>query len=341
MFAYQDPSGRGVLASQNALDIYRTTVDRLYRRSALQLNSAFTLLEAFEGLTFDRGLSITTLPWIAFPRLANQPFNVIDADRFNLQDEYVEWRTEFEGEQVARITFTTEFPEYYQALAQVSTEALIAGIQDAIPRANPTVEELFGSNFNPDLASPLARANRFRDNLRQNPWNNGEKGILCLTQRNNTMGALFGLVEPCAIARRDIPASAVCGMVACVPGRNSDPIICQASQNLARNLNGLSLQDPVGIQIKRLVGTWKIDGQEIGDINDPDRNQGAWVISRNGRRAVLEVSKGVTIGDTVITSGAQVAAQLQVGADVISAPESVLPDWAKTGEESSRLIRQI
>ncbi len=341
MFAYQDPTGTGVLASQNALDIYRTAVDGFYRRSALRLNSAFTLLEAFEGVTPERGLSITTLPWIAFPRLANQPFNVIDANRFQLQDEYVEWRTEFEGGQVARITFTTEFPEYYQALAQVSTEALIAGIQDAIPGANPTVEELFGLGFNPDLASPGTRADRFRANLRQNPWNNGEKGILCLTQTNNTVRALFGLVEPCAIARRDIPATAVCGMVACVPGRNSDPVICQASQNLARNLNGLSLQDPVGIRIMRLVGTWKINGQDIGDINDPAQNQGAWVISRNGRRAVLEVGKGVTIADTVITSGAQVAAQLQVGADVISVPESALPDWAKTGEESSRLIRQI
>ncbi len=38
MFAYQDPSGRGLLASQNALDIYRTTVDGFYRRSALRLN---------------------------------------------------------------------------------------------------------------------------------------------------------------------------------------------------------------------------------------------------------------------------------------------------------------
>jgi hypothetical protein len=337
MFAYKDPTGSDFLKSQNALEIYRTEIDRFYKRSALKLNSAFSLLEAFEGLTPEKGLQVATIAWIAFPKLANKPFDVIDADRFNLQDEYVEWRTETKDGKVTRITFTTEFPEYYQALAQVSADALIAGIKNTIPGANPTITELFGSGFNPTTASPQKRSDQFRRNLTQNPWNNGQKGILCLTQTNNTAGALFGLVEPCAISRRDIPASAVCGQVSCVPGRNSDPAICQEAQNAARNSLGLSLQDPVGIKMLRLEGIWNIEGEQI-DINDPSENQGAWVISRNGRRAVLDVTKGVTIENTTITSGAQVAAKLTVGADVIVAPESVLPDWAQTGEESSRLI---
>ncbi|MCG8366747.1 MAG: hypothetical protein MJA27_25860, partial [Pseudanabaenales cyanobacterium] len=99
---------------------------------------------------------------------------------------------------------------------------------------------------------------------------------------------------------------------------------------------GLSLQDPPGIEILRLVGIWKLNGQDI-NINDPAQNQGIWNISRNGHRAVLNVTPELTIGDTPITSGAQVAARLQVGASVVSAPESALPDWAKTGEESFRI----
>ncbi|ARV57428.1 hypothetical protein BZZ01_01195 [Nostocales cyanobacterium HT-58-2] len=340
MFAYTDPTGSDFLKSQKALEIYRNDIDSFYRRSALRPNSAFTLLEAFEGLTSDKGLQIATISWIAFPKLANRPFDVIDANRFDLQDEYVEWRTETKDGKVTRVTFTTEFPEYYQALAKVSADALIAGIKNTILGANPTIEELFGPGFNPRTVSARSRSNQFRSNLQKNPWNNGQKGILCLTQTNNTVGALFGLVEPCAISRLDIPAAAVCGKVSCVPGRNSDPAICQEAQNAARASLGLSLQDPVGIKIQGLEGIWRIGGQAI-DINDPSENQGAWIISRNGRRAVLDVSKGVTIENTPITSGAQVAAKLAVGADVILAPEAVLPEWAQTGEESSSRLLNV
>ncbi|MBW4626316.1 MAG: hypothetical protein KME49_12640 [Brasilonema octagenarum HA4186-MV1] len=340
MFAYTDPTGSDFLKSQNALETYRNDIDSFYRRSALRPNSAFTLLEAFAGLTPEKGLQVETITWIAFPKLANRPFNIIDTDRFNLQDEYVEWRTETKDGKVTRITFTTEFPEYYQALAKVSADALIAGVKNTIPGSNPTITELFGAGFNPRTASGRSRSNQFRLNLQKNPWNNGQKGILCLTQTNNTAGALFALVEPCAISRFDIPAAAVCGKVSCVPGRNSDPAICQEAQNAARASFGLSLQDPVGIKMLRLEGIWKIGGQEI-DINDTSENQGAWVVSRNGRRAVLDLSKGVTLENTPISSGAQVAAKLSVGANVILAPEAVLPEWAQTGEESSSRLLNV
>ncbi|MEO0947019.1 MAG: hypothetical protein AAFY11_02525 [Cyanobacteria bacterium J06641_5] len=337
MFAYQDPTGSGLLESQGAIDFYRSTVDDLFRRAALRPNSAFTLLEAFEGLTPEQGLEVATVPWLAFPRLANQPFDAIDADRFRLQEEYIEWQVEVADGRVTRVTFTTEFPEYYEALARVSTAALVTGIQAVIPSANPTNAELYGVGFDPQFADGRSRAARFRRNLRNNPWNNGEKGVLCLGHPVNTLGALVGLLEPCAIPNRSIPASAICMTPSCVPGRNSDPVVCQAAQELAREPRGLSLQDPPGIEILRLVGLWQSNGQAI-DINNPAVNQGIWSISRNGHRAVLNVSPGLTISGAPITSGAQVAAQLQVGASVVSAPEAVLPDWAKTGEESSRML---
>lgn len=336
MFAYQDPTGTDFLASQSALEAYRESIDRFYRRSALAPSSAFTLLEAFEGVA----ATTVTVPWIAFPRLAPQPPAAIDANRFDLQDEYVEWLTERNGDQVERVTFTTDFPEYYEALASVSAAALIAGVQDAIPGATPIPEELFGPGFNPETASPRERATQFRQFFRNNPWNNGEKGILCLAHPNSTVSALFLLVEPCAVPRQDLPAGAVCGQVACVPGRNSDPAICQGAQNLARRPNVLSLQDPVGIKMLELLGQWQLDGTPL-EINNPDRNQGIWTISRNGRRATLNVVPGLTLGGVAITTGAQVAAQLRVGADVITAAESLVPEWAQTGNESTRLLNQI
>jgi len=338
MFPYIDPTGSDFLESQNALDTYRATIHSFYRQFALEPDSAFTLLDAFNELTSATQPNKNTVPWFAFPKTAVGTFDDIDANRFQLQDEYVEWRAEkADTGEVTRITFTTEFPEFYEALAEVSVDALIAGIQQVISGADPTAEELFGPNFNPKTATPEGRARRFRRHLRDNSWNNGEKGILCLSQPNNSMGALFALVGPCAVKRLDISPSAVCANVSCVPDRDSDPAICQAVQNLARAPHGLSFPDPVGIKLIELKGLWKINGTQI-DINDPNANQGAWVVSRNGRRAVLDVTKGVTIGSQPITSGAQVSKQLQVGADVMSVAEDFLPQWAKTGQESSRVL---
>jgi hypothetical protein len=333
MFPYQDPTSTDFLQSQGALQEYRNRLDFFYRFFARVPNSAFTLLDAFKDLTPDTSPTLNSIPWLAFPRTASASFEEIDSNRFRFQDEYVEWRTETQAGQVTRVTFTTEFPEYYEALAAMGVDALIAGIREVISEANPTTVELFGQNFNPETATGEARAGQFRFNLENNPWNNGEKGILCLTQGFNTMNALFNLVAECAIPKPG-DSSDVCGAVggACGPGRNSDPVICKASQDLARSSRALSLLDPVGIKITRLRGIWKINNQQV-DINDPIDNQGAWIVSRNGRRAVLDVTKGVTIGDEIITTGTQVATALEVSADVISAPENAIPTWARTGQE--------
>ncbi|MEP0909911.1 hypothetical protein NDI45_03125 [Leptolyngbya sp. GB1-A1] len=337
MFEYTDPTGTNLLDAQGALGEYRAIIDRFYRNSASVSKSGFTLLDAFENLP--PGTSkIDSIPWRAFPITASASPDKIDKDRFSWQDEYVEWRVERSTTgQITRITFTTEFPEYYQALARVSADALIAGIRDVIPGADPTLDELFGSGFDPGTDNGEERAQRFRQNLTQNPWNNGEKGILCLTQRFNTAGALFHLVDECSIQKIGIPSGAVCDAVggACGSGRNSDPVICQASQNMIRSSRAISLVDPVGIRIKELFGNWKIAGAPV-DINDETNNQGVWIISRNGRRAVLDLTQDVTLGGFPITSGAEVSNQLQVEADVISAPDASLPTWAKTGNESMR-----
>lgn len=332
LFPYTDPTGSNFLENENALEKYRAILAARYLASAKIPNSAFTQLEAFSDLTSGTTPDVTTIPWAAFPKTATASDEEIDADRFRWQDEYVEWKAEKpDSSQVTRITFTTEFPEYYQALAEVSLDALIAGIKEVMPDANPTVQELLGLDAEP----PFGRAERFKNNLQQNPWNNGEKGILCLAQQFNTLGALFNLVDKCAVAMPNASPGDVCGMVggACGPQRNSDPVVCLASQKQARSSRGISLPDPVGIRIVELGGIWKINGQRI-EINDPAENQGTWVVSRGGRRGVLTVVPGLTLEGREITSGTQVSTQLTVAADVITAPEDTLPDWAKTGQET-------
>lgn len=334
MFDYTDPTGTGILAREQALLNYQILVDAQYKEFARLASSAFTLLDAFEGLQPQED----SISWIAFPRTAQATNAQIDSSRFTHQDEYVEWRVERTNGRPSRITFTTEFLEFYQALAERGADSLRRAIQDAIPGANPTDAELFGPNFRPANATPTSRGLTFRARAARNPWNNGTKGILCLTQQFNTMGALFRLLGDCGIPREG-PSNAVCGNVggSCGPDRNSDPAICQATQDFARIPRGVSLQDPAGIRIQQLQGIWKIDGQQI-DINDQENNQGVWKITRNGRRATMDLTTGITMGDDVITSGAEVSTQLLVSATVLSVPDAQLPEFAKAGHESSRII---
>jgi hypothetical protein len=346
MFAYSDPVGSGILEAHSALSEYRTVVHGFYRQFGILPQSAFTLLEAFDDVPTDTA----QVQWIAFPRSAKAPDLDIDRNRYTggsghigYQDEYVEWLVERDANgEITRITFTTEFPEYYEALAGIGKEAVIAGVADAIPGPNPTPSELFGASFDADSAMSGARQRQFIQHLPDNPWQNGRKGILCLQQRFNSLGALFNLVGRCAILLPGSSTSACSNASnaskgACGHDRNSDPAVCTAAQEIRRKNRVLSLEDPVGIRLLQLGGIWKFDGRQI-DINDPNQNRGTWTITRNGRRARLNVSTALTFGDDKVVSGAQVARVLRVGVGVISAPETAVPPWARTGQESTRQI---
>ena len=340
MFAYTDPSG--TLKPAKALANYRSRLHAEYRQHATLAGSAFTLLEAF-GEVPPAQQRVDTVRWIAFPKTAQAPNTTIDSNRFELQDEYVEWRVERDAAgAVTQVTFTTEFLEYYEALAMASHAALVAGIKKVIPGAAPTAAELYGPNFNPTTAAPEARAQAFRGNATNNPWNDGRKGILCLGQGFNTLGALFNLGGRAAIPKPNLPVGSVCASLGnfCGPARNSDPSIAAAVQTLARASRGISFADPVGIVIERLGGIWRIDTTQI-DVNDPAANQGAWTITRGGRRAVLKVVPGLLLDDVKIESGAQVAAVLSVVARAVSAAEVDLPAWSRVGQEQSQRLDEV
>jgi hypothetical protein len=321
------------------LQPYRQIVHSHYRQAARAPGAAITLLEAFNGVQ----TGTKTISWVAYPRSVRRSDQEIDQDRFRLQEEYVEWSIDRQADgTIQRVTFTTILPEYFEALSMVGASSLVRGIQQFYPSANPSHADLFGNQFNPDSALPEARAAQFRKHMKNNPFNDGTSGILCLSQRINTMVALFQLVTDCSVPKTDIPAANMCAFIgtttgACGAERNSDPAVCSAAQDASRQTKAITLADPVGVRILRLGGIWRLGGSVI-DINDSAQNGGAWAISHNGRRAVLEVQPGLTIGDDRIVTGAQVSRLLTVAADVIAAPEDRIPAWAWIGNESSRLI---
>jgi Putative peptidoglycan binding domain len=394
MFPYKDPTETDFLTRQGALDAYRGRLNSQYDTAAKVAKTKFVSIAELSDLKPNAKAELATVPWIAFPqRRAGVSNDQVDKVRSN-QEEYVEWVVQSSGGTLSSITFTNEFSTYFQTLADLSFEALVAGIKEVIPNANPTVKELFGVDQKPALlkadgvvgpatwnllekvldrpnpvnAPPTLRSGSkgeavvwlqtrlnwlnladtkidgafgpkteaaviafqkryvggstlFRQNLPNNPWNNGQKGVFCMVNFDNTLPLLFGLMSHCSVPRSDVRPQEVCnvvGSINCVPGRSSDPFVCVAAQTKALGGNVLSLRDPVGVKIIKLLGIWRINGTQI-DINDPLKNQGLWQVSRGLHRGVLKNAPGLTLDGAPITTGAQVAKKLQVGADVVVA----------------------
>lgn len=334
MFDYSDPSGSDLLSRFRAISEWRSLVEGHYRDAAKQLDSAFTWIDVLLEVDEDKR-ALATIPWKAFPIRVGAPPAQIDADR-GLQEEYVEWAVFRDATgAIDRITFTTEFREYFGVLAGVSPTGIAEAITSLNPGAVPTTQEIYGF---PDITGATARQREFLflRNLPDNPWNNGDKGILALTTGVNSIPALFGLAAFCGIEKAGLPASDVCANVggACVPGRQSDPQICTACQQQVRVEKSFSLVDPIGIFIDRMSGTWTIDGAQV-DINDEADPDGRWTVSRNGRRATLQVAGNGVLrldGDEIET-GSQVADKLFVAATVAIVADVDLPEWARIGRE--------
>jgi hypothetical protein len=335
MFDFADPVGRNFLGNATVTAEYRRRLEGTYDAFARRPNSAFTWIEAFSQLSGGIVPDLKSVDWRAFPLTAPASDNNIDSDRFAFQDEYVEWRVEKKSGKLAKVTFTTEFPEYFEAYAAVGLDALNSAIKDLIPGADPTEADLFGPGFNSSAATSLARSETFRNHLPLNPWNNGDKDILCLTQQFNTQGALFNLLTECGVPQTSGSPEDTCGLVggACGVGRSSDPAICTLSQTAVRGKFDYTLRDPSGIRFLKLEGVWKLDGAVI-DINDFSHNQGLWVVTRNGRRAVLTIPAGLVLDDKPLVTGAQISHKVAVAADLLVAPDAALPDWARISAES-------
>ena len=334
MVSYSDPAGRSFLGDNHAQFVFQNKIEKFYDEHGGRLHSGFTWLEAFGEILTKSQILEQTIEWRAFPLLAQASYQDIDDHRLRFQDEYVEWVVAKDAHnRPAKITFTTELIEYLQAFAETGYNQLCQVVQDIIPGAKPTVVELYGIN-NLGNTSPTGRGRLFRDHLPNNPWNNGQNGILCLTQRFNTMSALFKLVTECSVEKTQGGPEDTCGLVgaACGVGRSSDPRICSESQAAVRAGYGMTLKDSAGIRIIRLDGIWKVNGQTV-DINDQTQNQGVWSVSRNDRRATLDLTQGVQLNGAQVTTGAEVSNVLIVGSDILAAPEMALPYWAGKGNE--------
>lgn len=235
--------------------------------------------------------------WIAFPR-AVKVSSVSDQRRWrradsqrSLQDEYCEWNVTRDAEgRITKVTFTSEGPEYWQALAITAPEALVSVYQQCI---DPSVQEddLFDGS---------------RNYIPQNRWNSTTtNGAMHLIQDANTLSAEIELAAAATI-RRVINGEELTGeqeLIRCSqygePQRNSDPHIGGVVNSVARQKADIALANPVGLYIKDLA----TDGWETPDGTDP---KSFWTPVRGGKdtvvRAVFEVPPelGYTVSDIKI-----------------------------------------
>ncbi|GAA2399642.1 hypothetical protein GCM10010191_03410 [Actinomadura vinacea] len=255
------------------------------------------------------------------------------------QDEYCEWRTtRDEWGRVVRVTFTSEPPEYWQALhgdklpdmngkpkyeTVGDRELLVERYREFV---SPEVEykDLICSEDLVDHSDPRKPRVVYAKGT-YNPYNrwNTVDGIMHLGQPDNTLSAEIQLGADATVLRTTTPAPGRAApmadpdaLIACAGygglNRCSDPTIGGSVNELAALGFEITLANPVGLYMDHLEMTgWAGPG---GAEVDP-----AFFRILRGRpgmieRAVLEVppeegySVGdITIGGVPITSGGQVA----------------------------------
>lgn len=258
--------------------------------------------------------ALKTVTWAAFPATLlldatseRQRWELADSSRL-VQDEYCEWSVERDGGgRVVRVVFTSEVPEYWEELHA----------------ADPVLLTALYSQFNGrDVAlDELTRADgSYRRDNRLNRSTDGP--IAHLIQGSNNLGAAVVLAATATVLREDDgqrvtnPQQLVrCGALG-EPARNSDPQIAAAVNDLCAQGAQITLADPPGLYIDRLL---------TAEMETPDGSDPAdfWTIERGTPertlRARYEVpaDAGFALGDIEIAGrpieyGAQLADNVQI-----------------------------
>jgi hypothetical protein len=257
-------------------------------------------------------------------------------------DEYCEWRVEKnDAGKIVRVTFTSEPPEYWQALHGDT----LAGF-DGTPRY-PTVGDpkkvldLYRELISPQVTlDDLRCPTDFIDETEPtkpvvvfpkgsyNPYNkwNSTHGIMHLGQPSNSLSAEVGLGGLATVIFHNVARDMVvlgealiCAGSLGGPNRTSDPTIASTVNDLARLGAAITLRNPVGLYLDSidLTGFHDPSGQQIPReffraIRGDAKN-------RLIERAVFEVpaSEGYVVGDITIAGqpiryGGQIAEHIKV-----------------------------
>jgi len=238
------------------------------------------------------------------------------ADERNNQDEYCEWGIEFDGDAIARITFTTETPDYFEQMLKGNPD-LCLSVYGSLVGRDVSATDLRDADGNWD---PTNSANRSPDGK-----------IAHLSEGSNNLFAAIALAAEATVLREKDgrPVTEKGELVECgrlgVASRNSDPQIAVAINQLAADGAEISLADPPGLYLDQFLGAG------INTPDDADAKQ-FWQPTARGdaehvMRAVFEVppERGYTVSDLEIQGqpirfGSQVAERVQVRLQALAQP---------------------
>ncbi|MDR7188915.1 hypothetical protein J2Y46_001738 [Microbacterium sp. BE35] len=224
------------------------------------------------------------------------------AESREVQIEYLEWHVEKVDGRIARVTFTTETPEYWMLLAELHPEAVLALYRRLV---SPAVAE---QDLFPDGGAYDPR----------NRWNTTD-GIVHYVMPINSMGDLLGVSQESEPSQHAIdgydalPYSRATGADA----RINFDVWAMSRQGLS-----VATADPPGLYMIGWddSGWTKPDGTPVGDY---------WTIERGARGAALRVAyevpadEGFRVGDIRIGGrpidfGGQIAEHITMSAHVVS-----------------------
>lgn len=259
--------------------------------------------------------------WPAFPaRLRTiddmERWQMADEDR-DQQDEYCEWGVERSGDEIVRVTFTTETPDYFDHLLEHDSELLRKHYKDFAGKAPENLEELKDGKGNFD---PTNRFNRSDDGR-----------LVHLSQEDNFLSAAVGLVAAATVLRQRANGERVTAKDALVEcgkfgnaARSSDPQIAVAVNQLVAEGKEISVADPAGLYIDEFIGA---------GLRAPDDAPASdfWQVKRGDAdhtlRACFEVPAGrnysvseIELDGRKIVTGGQLADHVRVRVVALARP---------------------
>lgn len=253
------------------------------------------------------------ISWVAFPSTLqktepSKPKHWLIADQQrDRQDEYCEWTVTRSKGKVAKVTFTTELPEFWGHLFRSDPDQVV---------------ELYRQLVNPGVKLADLRAGNGSYKPR-NKWNASQPGRLAhMIQGANKLRAAIDLVARATVPRVKNGKLVVHQqeLMTCTglgaPLRNSDPQIASAVNEAARSSAEVTLADPIGLYLGR---------PETAGMRTPDGTDAAkfWTVERGDARHTLRArfevppQLGYLVGDVEIGGrpiefGGQVAERVKV-----------------------------
>lgn len=180
------------------------------------------------------------------------------------QDEYCEWSVQREGNNIVRIDFTCENPEYWNSLWAVSPDKVLELYRSTLGKPQIKMEDLYLKD--PTRGTPIVDPSTGRPAYNPlNTWNSGpvstatQGGAMHLTSTPNTLQTEIGLASAATVPRPGGNSNAQ-ALICCAqygqPARNSDPHIGQSVNQLVAPPNPASasmkatLANPPGLYIQ-------------------------------------------------------------------------------------------